>query len=138
MACPANPLPPQQARMLTDGEVTPKMQAFAAEHAYSSDPIGSEFRKTIDGMRVIAWVCWHTERWNADGTKTPGCFHSVTLFEDLAPIEPEHETDWGAVAVTGVAVAIVVGGFALMLKNAGRVATQPARVLRKDVRHADA
>ena len=131
MTCPANPPPPKNARVLADGEVTPKMQAFAALHANSNDAIGSEFRDTIDSKPIIAWVNWHTERWNTDGTKTPGCFHSVTLYLDLAPpLTSGRGTDWKIVVVSGVAVTVVVGGFALMLKYAGRAAAAPASVTR--------
>lgn len=122
MACPTNPLPPKNARVLTTHEITPKMQAFAAKHAYSDDAIGDEFRETIDGLPIIAWVNWHTERWESDGTRTPGCFHSVTLYLDLAPVAPERTTDWKFVAASGLAIATVVGAFALVLKHAGRAA----------------
>ncbi len=39
----------------------------------------------------------------------------------VGEVPPPSSTDWQLVAVTGVALAAVVGGFWLMLENAGRV-----------------
>lgn len=93
MICdPRAPLPPLAGtRLVSDGEITPAMKAWA--DALAGDlriPIGTTARGTFssrDGqpLRIVARVECHAFRVNADGSRTPGAFHGTTLYVDTTP-----------------------------------------------------
>jgi hypothetical protein len=61
--------------------VTPEMQRWAASYAYNcAIPIGNVYKRWFGTTPVVARVECHSARWEADGTKTPGNYHGVTLY----------------------------------------------------------
>jgi hypothetical protein len=128
-----NPPHPSGIRILSNDELTPEIQRYAASFAYSNDPIGSIHKKWFSNPKygqipIVILVECHGATVKPDGTVIPGAYHGATAFRATDPsMYPEAltapeggPTDWGVVALTSAAAVGVVAAFWWALKAADR------------------
>ena len=121
-----NPPIPKGLRLMQDGEVTPKMQAWAKGYADDlSIRIPTYFKRWWGNLPVVAAVLCHTST-RQGGVDIPGLYHGVTLFVATSPewyppadrTTTDAGTDWPMVVVGGVAIATVTSLFFLAIRKA--------------------
>ncbi len=136
-----NPPIPAGLRLLTNAELTPEIQRWAK--GYADDvriPIGASFRKWFGALPVVGLVLCH-DYTDLNGVHVPGAYHGVTVFRAIDPAWfPEDATeargtDWMLVGASSAAIGLVVTGFLLAIRTAGRAtatapASSPPRLLR--------
>lgn len=98
--------------------------AFKSHHVWT-------YRKQPDGsMQLVTGICIPGVSLLTQNPPSTGAGAAATTDDLSTPdpsaaaygVDPGPGTDWGLVTACGVALAVVVGGFAFMLRHAGRAA----------------